>query len=180
MNHLRRIKGIGGLAQNVLQPQSRLESEIRPNFNGDVFAQFPIGLELIDRKFECHARLESRSDVNAFPRLKNGIRLMLAPRSANAKHIYHSSWEIHKESGAKPSGLKKREFVIGSGPTGGCGWCVPVPEVGSRCMGAGAGEQNAWFFLSKSNARTILSSAYASDETAWVEASYLTWRKKLP
>ncbi|GJS49175.1 hypothetical protein Tco_0599296 [Tanacetum coccineum] len=39
--------------------------------------------------------------------------------------------------------------------------------------GAGAGAE-AWFFLSKSNARTISLSSATSDETAWVEEFVLT------
>ncbi|GJZ36959.1 hypothetical protein Tco_0583150 [Tanacetum coccineum] len=39
--------------------------------------------------------------------------------------------------------------------------------------GAGAGAE-AWFFLSKSNARTISFSSATSDETAWVEEFVLT------
>ncbi|GKF95650.1 hypothetical protein Tco_0288385, partial [Tanacetum coccineum] len=39
--------------------------------------------------------------------------------------------------------------------------------------GAGAGAE-AWFFLSKGNARTISLSSATSDETAWVEEFVLT------
>ncbi|GJT64557.1 hypothetical protein Tco_1016037 [Tanacetum coccineum] len=71
--------------------------------------------------------------------------------------------------------------VIGSGPTGKNGAPTQVTQLSSTALtGAGAGAE-AWFFLSKSNARTIsLSSANIRNDTARVEEVRTYLGKQLP
>ncbi|GJU93441.1 hypothetical protein Tco_1318197 [Tanacetum coccineum] len=49
----------------------------------------PIGLEMIDRKFECHASWSSQNSVGKLFPTEYGIRLMLHRESANAKAFLH-------------------------------------------------------------------------------------------
>ncbi|GJY05334.1 hypothetical protein Tco_0371274 [Tanacetum coccineum] len=180
----------------------------------------PIGLEIDRSASSSVMQVGVRSGSESFSQTENGIRLMLAPRSANAKNS--SSLEIQKEFRNLPgypsflgfieveplqeqqqeqlwlkTGLRRLNWTqqeVGSysvlpGLAGHrCYRRVPEPEVEAvldcnnllkacqsnlpiwDCRSWDGAE--AWFFLSKSNARNILSQA-TSDETAWVESSYL-------
>ncbi|GJT18875.1 hypothetical protein Tco_0877581 [Tanacetum coccineum] len=111
-------------------------------------------------------KLVLRSGSESFSQNENGIRLMLAPRSANARFIH--TLEI----------LKNQEIARGLQVF----WVDCSDEKGTTTSihnldqllltGAGAGDgAEAWFFLSKSNARTIsLSSATSAFRMYQVDA----------
>ncbi|GJS08531.1 hypothetical protein Tco_0365327 [Tanacetum coccineum] len=83
--HLPRIKGELGVWLKSTTTKFGWKVKCTPSLTAGVFCN-SIGLEIDDPQFECHVSWSLDQEVKLFPRLKMALGLMLATRSANAKH----------------------------------------------------------------------------------------------